>query len=391
MKLKVYIFCIATAILYSPNIFAQSECAQILAGGIYDYHSTMTNTERASSFVNWFKQKQFSSYSQAKSAGLYVGIPIDGFLTELGFSTNESGFQQFQNEIENYQSGQSSFAQRLSSKIQTINQGVLNAWEYCISQSSGKVVFWVEQTSDPNLIMIASDFRPRTLDQTAPELLSFSFTPKSSIKIEGGDFFNEDGSIKKITYKGERRYSQTFVRNGTNSFGINIGSTESDGLQVTIPAIQTSTSKPQIVLPIGESWSKARSGPPIQKYGGTSSSINGGNNVSANDGDRIEVTAQYTGKYLIQAKGTYKNTAYTKVNVFFSIYSDKTGLLKSEQVGTDVNADPAISTSIVMTARLNAGERVELRYGNNGAPDETTHSFRYAHTGDSITITLLGQ
>src|SRR5687767_10189258 len=99
MKIPFLILAFFTSFLLKGQ-----DCKQILEGGIYDINRQISNTERAESFVNWYRFKEVKTYEQAKSFGLSIGLPIDGLLASLGLSSNERDYQQFLKEIENYQS-----------------------------------------------------------------------------------------------------------------------------------------------------------------------------------------------------------------------------------------------------------------------------------------------
>ena len=182
------------------------DCSQILRGGIYDVYQNSSATDRAASFVNWFKQKQFSSYQEAKNTSLDIGIPIGDILAGLGFSNDEQGFSQFSNEINSYTSSSTSFKQNLSNKISTINPQVVAAWDHCITQPG--LHFWLERTDDPKTFYICAKYMNDGPGKN-PYLRNFNIGNVQPAKL-GGPFINTKGQMMHVTFSGNR-LSQLFT------------------------------------------------------------------------------------------------------------------------------------------------------------------------------------
>ena len=139
-----------------------------------------------------------------------------------------------------------------------------------------------------------------------------------------------------------------------------------------------------------ESQFKERTKQMVEHLVGTDSNDNGGNDVSTNDDDRIEITVKKTGIYMISAQGTYHNRAFTIVDVFYSIYTVKNNReIYREKVATNCNDFPdAPMVKVIRSGKVKLfrGDKVELRFGNSGSSTLNKNGFTYAAPKDYILL-----
>lgn len=302
------------------QILAQ-DCSQILQHGIYDTSAGISDTERAASFVAWFKENTFSSYSEAKNYAGQVGIPIDDVLVTLGFSADEKGYSEFRQSINWYQQQDILFKQKLEHYVSTINQGVVQAWEHCITSSG--LHFWIIQKSDPTVFVLAA--RYISSGAPSPKLKSIQFEPSDAVAIESGPFFKKrffssKMAVRKIQFDGNV-LSQAFHRTKPGVLTVIVNGSEDSGLQTDLPDAYP---KP---LPFIREFAVL----PTTIYAGQSSKldwiVNGANSVLIDQGlgmvtnvGSVQVTPQQSTKYKITAEndgGTVSMETNLTVNPVF--------------------------------------------------------------------------
>ena len=224
----------AANVLFTCQILAQ-DCSQILQHGIYDTSSGISDTERAASFVAWFKENTFSSYSEAKNYAGQVGIPIDDVLVTLGFSADEKGYSEFKQSLSWYQQQDTWYKQKLEHYVSTINQGVVQAWEHCITSSG--LHFWIVQESDPTVFLLCARYISDGGDK--PKLEDIQFEPANAVSITSGPFFKKplfssSMHVRKRRFDGNL-VSQAFHRTNSGVLTIVVNSSRGNGLQTDLP------------------------------------------------------------------------------------------------------------------------------------------------------------
>ena len=216
-------------IVFIPLTATAQQCREILSGGIYDISREISNTERTKAFVNWYKERNFKSYSDANQYGLSAGIPIGDILIGLGLKADNQSFQIFQNKIEFFESSSSDFKSFLTSEVQKINKDVVEAWSKCIN--SDGLRFWIERESDPHIFFIYAKFHDDGAGK-APNLVTFTVENSTT---KGGQFTFANGKMKKLRFTGAR-VSQAFeIKDLRIPTTINVNASRGDGLQSTIP------------------------------------------------------------------------------------------------------------------------------------------------------------
>lgn len=144
------------ALLALPSMASAQGCLALAQGGIYDYKSASFDSEHVSSFIDWLRTHQSSTYQQAKSEGFGLSVPIDDVLIGANYSKDESGFSQFKNDIDSYHSASKSSKTKIATYAKTINAAVIAAIEKCMARRGLKV--WLESTPNPAVFKLAANF-----------------------------------------------------------------------------------------------------------------------------------------------------------------------------------------------------------------------------------------
>jgi hypothetical protein len=127
---------------------AQDRCKEILSDGVWQYQSSTNSTQQTASFLNWFCSKTYSSYNQARDAGLSIGIPVDGLPLEIGGKYRDSQWSEYRNEMCRLDSGQYAYSSQFSVFARQASEAIVKAWEACINRTGTQA--WIATTDDPN-------------------------------------------------------------------------------------------------------------------------------------------------------------------------------------------------------------------------------------------------
>jgi hypothetical protein len=109
-----------------------NDCNALLKDGVFDEHDIFGSSFQVAVLLNRFCSAHYTTFQQASSDGVNIGIPIDGFMTSLGFSDAQ---QNFSTDYQTICSQQDSFAQ--SNKI---NNEVIRVADANLAQQFTKCV-----------------------------------------------------------------------------------------------------------------------------------------------------------------------------------------------------------------------------------------------------------
>lgn len=260
--MKKNYLCIIFAFLGNVTEQTFGQCDQILKQGIYDIHSSISSQERTTSFINFFKQKDFASFTEAKSFAASAFIPLEELIIGVGLSFDQSGYQEFRREIQSYTNWTSSDKIRVEAFVQKINMNVVEAWGNCINNSG--IHIWTEQTSDPKIFFIKVKYVPD--DGSFHHIKSISFV-NNNIQFKGGELIQANGKANQQQLTPGVTFTQGFVRKDSNSVQIVINTTKGNGYTVSLPKIQSEVIQEplwaiQLIIPdIGPTIDYHRHGP----------------------------------------------------------------------------------------------------------------------------------
>jgi hypothetical protein len=218
MKNKFHLILIFTFLSFNIQpltLEAQSECKEVLKVA-YDYQTITKQEDQETSFVNWFKQKQFSSFESAKKESAEIKLPLEKLISGMGYSKDEKGWSQFRNIIENYSKETRTSHSNFTSVFKTVNDEVVKAWEECMKDEGTHI--WIIQRANPMnfTLMMKSHY----ISGSYPVVENINGLSGKVIK-ENGTFFDENGTLKMVKI-GEGLLTQSFTRIDSTGFTIDI-------------------------------------------------------------------------------------------------------------------------------------------------------------------------
>lgn len=143
----------ATAMLDSnPN-----DCNALLKDGVFDEHDIYGTSYQLSIFLNRFCSAHYTSYSQAASDSLNIGVPIDGLMASLGFGDAQ---QNFGVDYRTLCSQQDSYAQSNSVNSEVIRNADANLAQAFTSCVNGQVFSAYITPTDKKQFQLNINYRP---------------------------------------------------------------------------------------------------------------------------------------------------------------------------------------------------------------------------------------
>lgn len=147
------------------------ECSQLLVHGIYDVKNSTNDSERASSFSQWFCDMRFSSSQSTEDFGGSVAFPFKNIPIQFGFNSSSDNWTQWYSKFCQDSQSNQSFKQRIQNYERQINPDILQAFNQCISSEGLHV--WLERTSDPRLFRFAAQFNSSSSDNNYATITQF--------------------------------------------------------------------------------------------------------------------------------------------------------------------------------------------------------------------------
>jgi hypothetical protein len=138
-----------------------NDCNALLKDGVFDEHDIFGSSFQVAVFLNRFCSARYSTYQEAASDSLNIGIPIEGFMASLGFSDAQQHFSQ---DYQTICSQQDSFAQsnRVSNEvIRVADANLAQQFTQCVQ---GQVFSAYLEPTDQKQFQIVADFHPSGQD-----------------------------------------------------------------------------------------------------------------------------------------------------------------------------------------------------------------------------------
>ena len=170
------------------------DCSAITKYGIFDVRHTSQQVDLVDDLVKWLSVNEYKTENDAKNAAARAGITIpvldislnaDGTYGESHASTWSKAVLDF---LHSHKELHTKFAQDFS----TANPQIVSAWQACVTQVTG-LVCWVNQTDNPNEVMLNIEVRPISLPLssltiakivTSPNLKLLSLDWKKSLNVK---------------------------------------------------------------------------------------------------------------------------------------------------------------------------------------------------------------
>lgn len=377
------------SVLTFDKLFAQcDECQKALEK---DYLRDNSTTWQHLNSLAIMDKETFDEYKKSSSAGGGASIGLPGIISAtISKSNNYNEFIQHRDKLfQLYSYNKTTMEAKNELKIVT-NPIAYSEWSKCMNlcynneTATSKAYGYIEK-ADSSTILVKVKYKG---NMTSLDFLT------CNIVCDSGTILNQFGrnagtyvSIIHFTLKKDQEVAFTIkrtlpARTVIISINSNAGVIFSDFLKFN--------SKSEPICPKGDLIQERSTGM-ADHWGGTNSSINSGNNQSTNDKDKIRIIAPCYGVYNVVASGSYRNTSYTEVDVFLSIYVNGRQVVceriaqRCNNFGKDLIKGGISHYNI----ELHEGDDVELRFGNSGSSAEISQGFIYGAPGDFITLTLL--
>ncbi len=145
-----------------------ASCDAILSNGIFDIRADYRTSSSAKGKMDWFCDTRFESSESVDSFGANIGFPLKGLPVNLGFDSSQETWKDwYKKTCRSHRSNTFDYS-AVVSHSSTVNAGVLEAFNKCISSDGLHV--WIERDAGP-LFSIAAryinpgDFEPPTIKE----------------------------------------------------------------------------------------------------------------------------------------------------------------------------------------------------------------------------------
>lgn len=171
---------VAPLLTLSPFANAQ-ECSALISQGIYDIQSSASDLSTAASFASWYCDQKFSSAESANEFGASLAFPFKGIPIKFGFDSNSQNFSMWNSNFCGQIRQDQSLQSRLRTHIQTINAGIVKAFNDCINADGLSV--WLERTYNPRVFKFAARFTSPNPERI-PYSMVRSFDPGENVRCK---------------------------------------------------------------------------------------------------------------------------------------------------------------------------------------------------------------
>jgi hypothetical protein len=171
-------FILAFALVCSPA--RAQDCNAILEHGIFDKTTTDSLRIRTQTLINWLSQTTFTSFSQARDAGLKIGFPIDGIPVELGGYDREKEWSQYQASLQTLDISDTKILDEFHQTVDAADHAIVNAWQVCILNNKGISHAVVEMNDDPKKFTLLLVY-DAVGEPYKAKILDFSIAPETAV------------------------------------------------------------------------------------------------------------------------------------------------------------------------------------------------------------------
>jgi len=155
--------------------FEPNHCNAPLKDGVFDEHDVYGSDFQTKVFLKRFCWAHFTSFEQASSHSLNLGVPIKDFFASLAFDYAQRTFTQGYQTLCSHQDSFSQSNQINREVIRVAKANLAQAFTECVNQQI--FTAFVEPT-DPKQFQIAARRRP-PIENTVAKVQSLTFDPPS--------------------------------------------------------------------------------------------------------------------------------------------------------------------------------------------------------------------
>jgi hypothetical protein len=201
--------------------------------GIYNTTDTKWTQGTISSFVNWFRQNNFSTYEDAESTSTKLGIPIGNVFVGFGLTDNKDNWGEFKQDIEQYASGQYAQKDSFENHMHNIDNDAIKSLADCLN--SDGVHVWFEPGANVNEFWIVAKY----IGIHDAHVKSVSIPSNIEIDKSTQDVFEPSGwwifkSYFPLTSNESRA---KYIRKDSNAISIGFSTDEGGDNIINIPPI----------------------------------------------------------------------------------------------------------------------------------------------------------
>jgi hypothetical protein len=210
---KRMLYMLFTFILAIPSTALAQNCEAIL-GYVRDTTESSLTQSSYHSFKRFFCDQTFSSYQQARDAGLKLGIVLEDLPITFEGHDRSSSFSQYQHSLCESVDAQSSAYLAIQTKVVTANANVVNAWVTCITQPG--VHFFAESSdTDASLVTFVATYNGLQTVYEANVNGPIQWVPTTALKCDSAQI-GKKRSNSNSYYINNQHSTLTCVRPSNN-------------------------------------------------------------------------------------------------------------------------------------------------------------------------------
>lgn len=137
--------------------FAKSECDPILQFGIYDLQTKESEETFIQKTIDFLEKRKYQSFEQAKSDARNLGIETDYFSLDYGQKDASSSKSRVDDYLKDLRSSDTDIGKNLREYNKKASSTIVKAWEKCVTNKSGLVV-WAVRVDEKNFQLKAASY-----------------------------------------------------------------------------------------------------------------------------------------------------------------------------------------------------------------------------------------
>lgn len=200
---------------FAPTlVFAQSDCSDISQHGFFRSAPTDSLENRTRAFVNWLSENTLDSYATALKVAREMGVKIDDIPKQIGGHSRDSDWRGYQAALQTVDFADKRNLDKFSQIVNAADQGMLKAWQTCMSHKEGRPLAVIELTRDPLQFTVKLAYD--STGEASMKIRNFKLAPNSASctpAVNDGDTIDSSGIVLKCA----RRVSSDQIQISANT------------------------------------------------------------------------------------------------------------------------------------------------------------------------------
>ena len=169
---------VSLILLCIPPAAIAQDCSQITKYGIFDLHSSATQTDLIDDVIHWLSVNEYSTESDARNAAAGVGItiPVVDITLNADGTYGDSHSSTWSKATAAYLKTHSESHTRASQEFVTANPQIVAAWQSCVTQFSQSGLHTELVQVDACKSSFVAWYRPNGQQDTYPRIQSLSIS-----------------------------------------------------------------------------------------------------------------------------------------------------------------------------------------------------------------------